>query len=251
MRGRNLPASRTDRFARPVGTAWIEHADHVQLDTPDNRWTWSGHSLVLDEAPDDLSRWRARWHELNDGKGVGRAMVAWEGRRPVDVDLPSGADHYLLWALMCDRPIDRIRGPAQLESLLPGAVDELLAFGKADADEHAPDRFAVEGWLARAANDQGHVWGARIDGELVGVCCLFHDDREARTQWIATHPGHRRQGICTQLLTNAVATHQEERPGIVYTVADADSVAERLYQSLGWRRATSLQEVIFPPVAPP
>ncbi len=249
MRGRDLPASRTDRFARPVGTLWIDHDDHVQLDTPVSRVTWSGHSLVLDDAPTDLGRWRARWHELNDGKGVTRAMIAWEGRTRQPVDVPDGADHYKLWALMCDEPLDRLPGPATIEALGPGDAAALLELGSAEGGEHSPTTFAIDGWLARAAADGGgHVWGARIDGELIGVCCLFANGREGRTQWIETHPAHRGKGVCSQLLTHAVVSYQDEQPGFVYTVAEEGSAGERLYRKLGWRRTSCLDEVIFPPV---
>lgn len=247
MRSRQLPGFRTEAFARPPGTVAHEHADHLVWDTPDFRATWWGHALVLDKAPDTLGPWLDRWREVHAGKGVGKAILAWEGRRHSAPDLPPEADHEALWTLMCDQAVDKVAGPAEVVSCTHDDLPALEALAAALGEEPVSMGWAIRGWLARAADGQGHLWGARLDDQLVAVTGLFHDDREARTQWIATHPDHRRKGLCSQVLTHAVFHHQERHHGIVYTNATAGSVAEDLYRALGWRRVTAMDCVTLTP----
>jgi len=247
MKGRQLPACRTDRFARPLGTTWHDAADHTWLDTPGFRHTLSGHAVVLDTPPTDLRPWLARWQAIHGQAGVDHAVITWEGRRRVEVEgIPEGADHYRLFTLMYDQPIQRRPGPGLLRPL--GLEDHTAAvdLGELCGDDRTYLEWAVRGWIERATGGSGVLWGCFVDEALLGVCGLFHDEREARTQWIATHPDHRKQGVCTSLLTHALQTHQDHHPGIVYTVVERGCDAERLYRALGYRQVTTLDEVIVP-----
>lgn len=246
MLSRQLPGIRTEAFARPPGTVVHEESDHLWWDTPDFRATWWGHALVVDRPPATLEPWVARWAEVHRGKGIGRAYIAWEHRTRKVPPLPEGAEHEAHWTLMCDQALDRLKGPAEIRSLTPDQADACDQLAAALGEEPVSMGWAIRGWLQRAADGQGHLWGGWIDEELVAVVGLFHDEREARTQWVATHPEHRRRGLCRQLLTHAVFHHQERHAGIVYTVAEADGVAEGLYRALGWRRCTALDCVSLP-----
>ena len=76
------------------------------------------------------------------------------------------------------------------------------------------------------------------EGEVVGMCGVAWDAREARLQLVSVREDHRRRGVAAGLVRSAVAAYQEVSAGITYVLCDAGSPGEAVVRSVGARRAT-------------
>ena len=96
-------------------------------------------------------------------------------------------------------------------------------------------RAAWRGWL-----DGGHArwWGAWRDGVLVGQAGLVDTPYGGRFQSVETHPAHRRQGVCSALIS-AVAADALQRHPAVHLSAEPEGPALSLYTRLGFRAVGS------------
>ena len=126
------------------------------------------------------------------------------------------------------------------------AVDLQVA---SDAHGYEPAGYRVfrERQMARygrmAAAGLGDWFGIFTDTAegalLVADCGLFRDDSGllGRFQFVSTHPGWRRRGLCSALI-HAVCRHGFETLGLasLVIVADPDDVAIGLYEALGFQR---------------
>ena len=102
-------------------------------------------------------------------------------------------------------------------------------------------RRRVQARRAMQEEGLGHVWGAFVDGQLVGEAGLFHVGELSRFQSVATDRDHRRQGICRTLVHEVCSRALSERPGRrLVLCASEDYHATRIYQSLGFRVAEHL-----------
>lgn len=85
----------------------------------------------------------------------------------------------------------------------------------------------------------GHWWGAFLDHELVGSTGLFFDRKKrlGRFQQVHTVASHRRQGVCTTLVSTAARqAFTREKINELIIVTDVDSAPEQLYRSVGFQR---------------
>jgi ribosomal protein S18 acetylase RimI-like enzyme len=81
----------------------------------------------------------------------------------------------------------------------------------------------------------GNWFGAFVDQQLVADLGLFHDGSVGRYQSVETHPDFRRQGIAGALVYEASRQAKAEyNLNTLVIVADQDSSAARLYESLGF-----------------
>lgn len=89
-----------------------------------------------------------------------------------------------------------------------------------------------------ASHGLGAWFGAFSGDRLVADLGLFHDGELGRYQSVATHPDFRRRGIASSMVSFAALyalDHFNLRTLVI--VADADSPADRLYQSIGFQLA--------------
>lgn len=93
---------------------------------------------------------------------------------------------------------------------------------------------------------RGRWWGAWRGGQLVGSAGLFAEDDLGRFQQVQVHPGHRRRGIASTLVSSMTADHltgpHAAAPLVI--VAERDSSPARIYRSVGFAPATTLCTLI-------
>ena len=96
----------------------------------------------------------------------------------------------------------------------------------------------MERYRKMAACGLGNWFGAFVGSQLVADLGLFHDGSLGRYQSVETHPDFRRQGIAGTLVYQAgLWAIAEYSLNTLVIVADRDSNAARLYQSLGFKLA--------------
>jgi RimJ/RimL family protein N-acetyltransferase len=255
-------------FARFDGDV-LERGDHLLVRTPSNPTYWWGNFLLFDHAPraGDLARWMALFdEEIAAGQPASRHRAFGVDVRERLVLPPefAAAGFELNEATVLTLRPGQLRAPAR--ALAPGfalrvldlpgdaatVVDKQVAVDEARYEPLGYREFA-ERQMARYATLQaaglGHWFGLfaqEAGGQpvLVASCGLFRDpDDDAglgRFQYVSTHPGWRRRGLCTALV-HAACRHGFERMGLrtLVMVADPNDVAIGVYESLGYRRGVS------------
>jgi GNAT superfamily N-acetyltransferase len=98
---------------------------------------------------------------------------------------------------------------------------------------------------------RGAWYGAFLDGQLVADCGLFHDGELGRYQSVETHPEYRRRGIAGRMIYEAGRMALEQHGlRMLVMVAEAESDAARLYQSLGFAPTEKMMGLLkFPEAA--
>jgi len=237
MRSRDLPSSRTQTFVLPSDVLAIPRDGYVVYDAPGCREANFSHRLVLDDPPDpgQVGQWLDTWRSHHAGKGIERAYLCWEHRRPDTFD---GVER--LRCLMKDEEVapqivpqiraieDRDEALALMSTVEEDTSDAYLRYG----------RWYLDHLFALCADDWGRFLGWYESGELVGMSAVLWNAREARMQAISVREDHRRKGICSTLVNECVLAYQTESFGIVYVVATDGSGAEACYRKLGFRRVT-------------
>jgi ribosomal protein S18 acetylase RimI-like enzyme len=218
----------------------------VVYDTPGCRFASFSHRLLVDAPPTaaSLHHWREVWLEHHGEKGIQTSYVCWEQRGPEAIE---GA--FRLRCLMMDQEVD----PPTAANIR--AVDDHAALvelmvhveGEESPDYRAYAAWYLRGLLDRCAKDQGQIFGWYQADQLVGIAGILWSDGEARMQAILVHEAHRRQGICSALVTACLSTYHDRSFGICYVVAEDGSIAESAFRTLGFRRVTCFFEYALPP----
>lgn len=84
-------------------------------------------------------------------------------------------------------------------------------------------------------NPASRSWVVELDGKIVGMIVAWMLVDEAHIATIATHPGHRRQGIARKLLTHALRYMSNE--GAVSSfleVRESNLAAREMYRGFGY-----------------
>jgi RimJ/RimL family protein N-acetyltransferase len=90
-------------------------------------------------------------------------------------------------------------------------------------------------YRAMAQAGLGAWFGAFIGNQLVADLGIFHSNQLGRYQSVITHPKYRRKGIARQLvLESGIYAFNHFGLANLVIVADVDSIAERLYHSIGF-----------------
>jgi GNAT superfamily N-acetyltransferase len=138
------------------------------------------------------------------------------------VTLPEGS----LLAPLSDLLIDAVHDGASVGFLAPLAQQSATAYW---------------GHVFASLGDGLLLWVAEVRGKVVGTVqlapCLKENGRHrAEIQKLIVHSGHRGQGIAGRLMARAEAFARSA--GITLLVLDtqAGSVAESVYQHLGWQK---------------
>lgn len=254
----------------------VDRGDHLLVRTPSNSTFWWGNFLLFRHAPGagDLERWMALFDEeigAHQPESRHRAFGVDVRER---VALPpdfAAAGFQLNEATVLTLAREQLREPPKAAPAgvafqvldLPrdsaAVVDKQVAVD-AQRYEAIGYRVFAERQMARYAAMQhaglGHWFGlvAQVDGRsvLAASCGLFRDparrDGLGRFQYVSTHPGWRRRGLCTALV-HAACRHGFEAMDLrtLVMVADPDDVAIGVYESLGFRRGVSTWQFERPP----
>ena len=247
------PAARTDMQVLPA-TAEVRAADgYTVIRTPDRPDFWFGNYLLLHRPPaaGEGARWRQVWErEFASAPLVGQLVLQWEtaldaaGGAEAEIAAAlggsAGRDAVFLADALPPRPapagmhVARITTAAEWEEAVRLTVEE-TAEPTAEWLDFWRWRYAA--WARRVEQDAGGWWGARASGELVAVAGVIAADGWARLQEVVTRVPFQRRGAAAALVS-AAAADAMRLPGIgrCVAVANAESPAEALYASLGFRQ---------------
>lgn len=237
------PFARTTRLASPPDTTWTREPGCWVAACPAYPQTNFGHRLELDEPPaaGSLNDWFDIWQAHHQDKEIQTAYLLFESPEPWRrIPLERGfLEHLLLFEHQ--GPLPKRPLPSGY-TLRPLESDEdfsklLELTHQVDEVDRAPAYDAYLAWYfggcrARISQDQGRWWGAWQQDTLLSAGGLFWQDVEARFQTIETHPDHRRQGLASAIIAEALE-HWNQR-GPAYICANLHSEARGLYPKLGF-----------------
>lgn len=87
-------------------------------------------------------------------------------------------------------------------------------------------------------NPASRCWVAEVDGHVVGMIVGWLLVDEVHIATIATHPGHRRQGIASKLLTHTLLQSiQEGARSSFLEVRESNLAAQEMYRKFGYEQA--------------
>lgn len=240
---------RTDVMLLELGaTVVTDHGTHLVVRTPGNPDFHWGNFLLFDKPPrqGDAARWSALFAaEFPEAKH--RAFG-------VDVADGVGGDATEHRAMGVEVEILTVMTASGLASSAPPPQADIRALSGDDDWRQALEldfatygsptgddarRFAerrVAGYRGLCEAGHGKWYGAFVDGKLCAGAGLFAvGSGLARFQNVETHPGYRRRGLASAVLTQA-AEEMSSAPDIetLVIVADLDGDAARLYRTLGF-----------------
>jgi ribosomal protein S18 acetylase RimI-like enzyme len=260
MRLKDLrPGWRTDFIVHRYGAVVEEHPSHLVVRTPANPSFYWGNCLILPAAPSDeeLPLWLDRFDQHItrgqpesdhvaigvDAPWTGQPFAAW---RAAGFTLQLSTMLRLQPGQLTPSPRPP-RGPAHFRALdLATERDALLEVETRDAGEFEPEGYREfrrrqhDRYLDMQRDGLLRWFGLWCEGTLAATCGLIRERSEAgvdgRFQFVTTHPGWRRRGLCTALI-HAVSrfAFEQWRVGDVYMAADPEDVAIGIYRSLGYR----------------
>lgn len=253
---------RTDLLLRRLaGSVITDHPSYLVVRTPTNPNFWWGNFVLVtpDALPDAPGLFIAEFPDAShvaigvDGV-VGEAgpLAEWE-RLGLDVAIDP-----VLTAFSLEAPAR----PAQADlRALSGDDREQAAQLRHACDESEPSEENTAFVTAKLAEErrlcQGGdaTWfGAFVDGEMrAGVGVVLDGQGLARYQHVETHPAFRRRGLASSLVHYAGTRALAEGARTLVIVAEPESEAIRIYQSLGFaetERRVSLQRPPGEPLAP-
>ena len=247
--------TRTDmRMTELTGGSVTDHGDFHVVKTPQNPNYYHGNYLFLREPPRDLARWS---QTVETVLGTAHVCLRWDGPALSESALEAAArdgfspDHGI--AMEMTAPGDVTRNPdltvrpLEIAREWQALVDLNRLVDPTEAEEVGNEHYRAfkdslrSSWRTWLASGAAIWWGAFAGQELVGACglvdCPGGDPGQpgslGRFQSVETHPGYRRQGVCSTLVT-AVAEHALQRHRVLLLAAEPDGPALGLYRRLGF-----------------
>ncbi len=229
-----------------------DRGQYLVVKSPNNPNFYWGNFLLFREppGPGDKARWQALFaEEIGHPPQVQHQVFGWDSTTGklghVEPFLENGFRLDLVEALAAEeakmprhynhdvsvRPLSTLREweQARENQMLVRDPEHEAKAHRAFLQKQLERRRA----MARAG--WGDWYGAFLDEELVADLGIFGRAGLGRYQSVQTHPGFRRRGVAGTLVyeasRHAVVTHDFRR---LVIVADQDSPAGRLYQSLGF-----------------
>lgn len=244
---------RTDLiFARFDGHI-IERERYLVIRTPTNPSFYWGNFLLFDRPPEngDLVRWSQLFAaEIGSPPSVLHQTFGWDSLHgevgEVQPFLLAGFQlihstvHTASQVDQPARPNTNIHvRPLSSDADWQQALDNQVRCREPQFEEKSFRKFMqgqMNRYRAMSAAGEGVWFGAFSGPQLVADLGIFHDGEFARFQSVETHPEFRRKGIASTLVYQA-ARYAYTNFGIksLVIVADHDSAAARLYQSLGFK----------------
>ncbi|MGA9533744.1 MAG: GNAT family N-acetyltransferase [Anaerolineales bacterium] len=246
---------RTDLiFARFDGEV-IDRGDHLMIKTASNPGFYWGNFLLFAQPPRavDKSRWCSLFEEeIGRPPEVNHQVFGWdttdgepgvvqpfldEGFRLASNVVMTSAEPF-----PPRRPADLIDvRPLKTESEWSAAVENQVISRELEFSEDEYRDFRqrqMARYRQMVESDLGDWYGAFVDGRLVADLGVFIDEDVGRYQSVQTHPDYRRQGIGGTLVfesgRQAIGKYGLK---VLVIVAELDSRAASLYQSVGFQHA--------------
>ncbi|MFN2214691.1 MAG: GNAT family N-acetyltransferase [Anaerolineales bacterium] len=244
---------RTDLFFPAFDGQIIDRGDYVVVKTPSNPTFYWGNFLLFADPPGegDDQRWRELFaEEIGQPPQVMHQALGWDSTQGEAGLLHAFLDqgfHLEHGTVLTADPKDlspKFSPKFSLRQLHSEAdweqsIENQVLCREAIFSEGGYRTFR-QGQAARyramAAAGLGTWFGAFAGKQLVGDLGIFCAGNLARYQAVCTHPDFRRRGIASRLVYQAgrYAVEQHAVETLVI-VAEADSPAQRLYQSLGFQ----------------
>lgn len=234
MRSRDLPLSRSYRWATPADGTFRDRGDCVVWRAPRCPESWFGHRLEFDHPVDPIAG-LARWDAEQAGLAIDRRFLVWE--TPLDVPFPSIAPRYApSYGIGLHRPPGP---PNDVPDPLPirPAGDQLPVAIEAAARQHpqfgSTYRTYVR-WLYQGLADRDATTFVAWDGDRVVAAATIvpGPDNQARFQEVWTDRAHRRRGIASALVAAAIRRYPDRT---LLILCDDGSEAHRVYVRAGFR----------------
>jgi GNAT superfamily N-acetyltransferase len=228
----------------------IERESYVVVKTPSNPTFHWGNYLIFKHAPGpgQVDTWINIFHkEFSHYKEFEHYVFAWD-----DLEEPSSPE-YLLHNFELQKSVSL----KSTELVLPKHYNQQVVIRLLESDKDWEDAdelqtltrepgFPYETYkefknkLSMAykkliANKQGGRFGAFLNNELVADLGIFFEDGLARYQNVATHPDHRKRGICATLVYESGKYALANWPVKTLAMeADPDYHAAKIYESVGF-----------------
>jgi len=245
----------TDLFFPAFDGEIIDRGDYLVIRSPSNPDYYWGNFVLFSKAPtrNDFSQWQDIFtREIGSPPNVVHMVFGWDSPDgelgDVEPFIKQGfrlIQNVVLETLKPTPPYrvssEVVTRPLESDSDWAQAFDNQKACWPQEVKE--PDQLTFLGkqmdrYRRMADAGLGKWFGAFLDDHLVADLGVFHDHQIGRYQSVETHPEFRRRGIAGQLVYEA-GCYSLKKFSLqkLVIVADEDSAAQRLYQSLGFNPA--------------
>jgi GNAT superfamily N-acetyltransferase len=248
-------AYRTDLIFPRFDGEVVDRGGYIVVRTPANPSFYWGNFLLFERppGPGDLERWTERFvAEIGAPPEVGHMAFGWDspggelGLSQPFLDAGFRMQDGVVLVSDATRPPPRPNAALTMRPMVSDADWDqalslmLLASWDGDASPGIVEfsRRAMARYRAMAEAGLGAWVGAFDGGRMVGGLGIFAEAGIARFQAVGTHPAARGVGVCGTLVHWA-SRYAAERlsAGRLVIVADVDSQAARIYESVGFRPA--------------
>lgn len=251
-RTRDLFGARTSLVVQPLECVFERGDGAIVMRTPGYRGYYGGRVCYDDILDPETARAAATDALAGDGPGYLNLIWEVEEPGPVGLEVREGdqLDH-LIVLISRALAIEPRRPPGiEVRALASDADWAAIAdfTGRLAVADWGPDARAFNQWRYRHFRATVELWGGDFFGafdgdELVGSLGIVDTGQLLRYQDVQVAVSHRRRGIARYLCAHAfrAAGAGSEKPAVI--VADAGSIAERLYRQLGFVHTSTQHEL--------
>jgi GNAT superfamily N-acetyltransferase len=251
MQARSL-GSQTDLIFASYDGEIIDRGNYLVIRTPTNPSFYWGNYLLFEHPPmeGDYQRWQELFaKEIGTPPLVTHQTFGWDTtdneQGDIEPFLENGYHIEQSVVLTTEQPILSSNSiqeitvrPLELESDWTQSVEIQVECREPEFAEDSYRLFRqrqMNRYRAMTHAGLGAWFGAFIGSQLVADLGIFYTNQLGRYQSVQTHPQYRRKGIARQLVFES-GVYALKHFGLedLVIVADAGSVAERLYQSIGF-----------------
>jgi ribosomal protein S18 acetylase RimI-like enzyme len=246
---------RTDLIFPAFDGEILDRGSYLAVRTPSNPTFYWGNFLLFEHPPaeGDFDRWRDLFaREIGVPPGTKHMAFGWDtvgGEQGFAA--PFLADGFSLdqsTVLTAGRLVppahpapDLVVRPLRSDDDWAQAVENQVVTREgehAECDYRIFRERAMARYRKMAERGSGDWFGGFLGGKLAADLGIFHSGRVGRYQSVQTLPDFRRRGFAGTLVYEA-STYAMDRYGLdtLVIVAETDSAAGRLYQSLGFELA--------------
>ncbi len=241
----------TDLFIIEAESKIIQMEDWILVQSPDNPTYFFGNFLLLNNPPLPYQRqfYEKKFHEcFKDLKKVKHFTFCWRGADKKNIsDFTENNYEFNQTSVLIAKREDIVK-PKQLNDKitirsLSTDVEwqEWIAMELGEKQAGHSDvsyRVYLEGkaktYKNLTDNQQGHLFAAYIDNEMVAAAGLFHKNKIGRFQQVTTKSGFRRRGICKSLIYQICMEGFKQLDSLVM-LADIGYFALDVYKKLGFQ----------------
>jgi len=243
----------TDTLYHKHSGVLVEREDYHFVKTETRPSFFWGNYLIMRHAPGlgDYERWRSLYEQEFDSKQQGFMTFTWdEDAQGETADFVENGFDLTVNNVLClnkllaptwfndvvdIRPLASDWDWAQYVEVHPLEGPATLEFVQNEIREHR--EFIEKGISVR--------YGAFMGEQLVADLGILHENGIGRFNNVGTHLDYRRQGICRTLVYAVSQKMKEHNLNKLVIVAEQDSIAERIYKSLGYEVVETSYELTW------